>query len=321
MTNFFISHSQQDTKWAEWIAWTLEEAGYSVILPSRDFTVGKPLILEFEKALSTCEHTIAVLSHTYLTSSYTQPEWAAAFSQDPTGKKQTLIPVRVDDVRPTGLLASLLYIDLVGKEESEAAKALLQAIAIGRKKASNPPKFPTSTHRSVETPPLSYPGAVLNDPPELIPFCQLFRSEYPDPRKSAFIIMRFGSTPRHNNILQAIKKTLNRHEIIALRADDKVYADDLMPNIRTYMHGCGFGIAVFERIESDQHNPNVALEVGYMLALGKRICLLKDKSLARLPTDIIGSMYYEFDTDNIESTIQESIDRWLTQRGIIKKAS
>ena len=31
---------------------------------------------------------------------------------------------------------------------------------------------------------------------------------------------------------------------------------------------------MFERIESERHNPNVALEVDYMMALGKPVCLL-----------------------------------------------
>ncbi len=29
MTDFFISYTQADRAWAEWIAWTLEEKGYT----------------------------------------------------------------------------------------------------------------------------------------------------------------------------------------------------------------------------------------------------------------------------------------------------
>ncbi len=38
------------------------------------------------------------------------------------------------------------------------------------------------------------------------------------------------------------------------------------------MHGCGFGVAVFEGIEEENFNQNVSLEVGYMYALGKKLC-------------------------------------------------
>jgi|GEM_PF-1512231 len=39
------------------------------------------------------DRTIAVLSPNYLSALYTQPEWAAAFAEDPTGEKRNLLPV------------------------------------------------------------------------------------------------------------------------------------------------------------------------------------------------------------------------------------
>ena len=131
--------------------------------------------------------------------------------------------------------------------------------------------------------------------------------------------MRFGEGPRHQAIADAIRISLARHEIVALRADDHTYAENLLANVRTYMHGCGFGVAVFERIESDTHNPNVALEVGYMLALGKRVCLLKDKTLKQLPTDMVGSLYSEFNLEDVALSIAGALDRWLRQRGLAKE--
>lgn len=44
------------------------------------------------------------------------------------------------------------------------------------------------------------------------------------------------------------------------------------------MHGCEFGVAVFDRITEDDFNPNVTLEVGYMLGMGRNVLLLKDKT-------------------------------------------
>ncbi len=76
--------------------------------------------------------------------------------------------------------------------------------------------------------------------------------------------------------------TLASYGITALRADDKDYHEDLFTNIVTYLYGCSFGIAVFERIETDDVNPNVSLEVGYMQGLRKPVCLLKDKTLRAL---------------------------------------
>ena len=95
-------------------------------------------------------------------------------------------------------------------------------------------------------------------------------------------MMNFGKTKAHQEIAEAVKTTLAEAEIQGLRADDKDYHPDLYQNILTYMHGCGFGIAVFERIETETFNPNVSFEVGYMLALGKRICILKDQTIHEL---------------------------------------
>jgi len=70
----FISYTKADQAWAEWIAWTLQEAGLSVIIQAWDFLPGGNFVLNMEQAVS-AEKTIAVLSPAYLQSEYTQPEW------------------------------------------------------------------------------------------------------------------------------------------------------------------------------------------------------------------------------------------------------
>ena len=77
--DFFISYTSTDRKWAEWIAWQLEEAGYSIVLQAWDFRPGSNFVLEMDKATQEAERTIAVLSPEYLNGKYTQAEGAAAF--------------------------------------------------------------------------------------------------------------------------------------------------------------------------------------------------------------------------------------------------
>lgn len=48
--NFFISYSGADSTWAEWIAWVLEEAGYTVVLQAWDFRPGSNFVLEMQQA-------------------------------------------------------------------------------------------------------------------------------------------------------------------------------------------------------------------------------------------------------------------------------
>jgi len=144
MKDFFISYTKVDQPWAEWIAWKLEEAGYTTAIQAWDFKPGANFVLEMQNAATMANRTIAVLSPKYLESSFTQPEWAAAIAQDPTGRKQKLMPVRIAPCELTGLLASIVYIDLVGLPEEDARAALLGALST-RKKPSSSPAFPGVT--------------------------------------------------------------------------------------------------------------------------------------------------------------------------------
>lgn len=152
--------------------------------------------------------------------------------------------------------------------------------------------------------------------PEIASGLEKFKTEYPTGSRTAFVIMQFEGTRLHKSIVQCIKDTLKKRGITALCADDKEYMDDLFPNVKVYMHGCDFGIAVFDRITQEDFNPNVSLEVGYMLGMGKNVLLLKDKTLKSLPSDLTGKLYKEFDTTEAEATIPQQIDRWLTDKGI-----
>ena len=90
MKDFFISYSNIDKQWAEWIAWILEEeGGYNCIFQAWDMQPGSNVILEMQKAAAEAERTIAVLSPNYLNALFTQPEWASAFFQDPTGQQMS----------------------------------------------------------------------------------------------------------------------------------------------------------------------------------------------------------------------------------------
>jgi hypothetical protein len=130
-------------------------------------------------------------------------------------------------------------------------------------------------------------------------------------------MMQFGTTPAHDGILDGIREALEPHNMIALRADTKDYHTDLFYNILTYIYGCRFGIAVFDRIEANIINPNVSLEVGYMLGLGKSVCYLKDKTLPMLQTDLIGKLYRTFDPQNPQGTIPPELLRWMGSKGFI----
>ena len=140
--DFFISYNKEDKAWAEWIAWELEANGYKVIIQAWDFRPGRNFVLEMQKAAQECQRTIAVLSPDYLTSQFAQPEWAAAFAQDPNGEQGILVPIRIRRCNPDGLLASIVYIDIVDLDEVTARERIIAGIEQRRAKPSVAPKFP-----------------------------------------------------------------------------------------------------------------------------------------------------------------------------------
>ena len=111
--------------------------------------------------------------------------------------------------------------------------------------------------------------------------------------------------------------TVTEPELVIVNVLDKEYHDDLFSNIITYIYGCEFGIAVFERLESNNFNPNVSLEVGFLLGLKKKVCFLKDKTINVLHTDLVGKLYRPFDPQDPENTIKEQLLKWLEDKNLI----
>ena len=171
MKDFFISYNQADRQWAEWIAWVLEEEGYSTVLQAWDFRPGCNFPLEMDKAIKDTERTILVLSQKFLDSDFTAPEWAAAFVQDSKGDKCKLLPIKVGDCIPKGLLAPISQINLIGLNQGDAKRVILAGASLERGKPKSQPHFPGS--RSVPDQPL-FPGELpecgLLPPGHRVPF-------------------------------------------------------------------------------------------------------------------------------------------------------
>jgi tetratricopeptide (TPR) repeat protein len=141
MADFFISYTQTDRAWAEWIAWVLEEAGYETKLQAWDFPAGTNFVEEMNRWIEKAERTVLVLSPDAEKSTFVKAEWTAAFAKNP-GK---LLPVRVREVEPWGVLRSIVFEDLVKLDESAAQNKLLIAASRVRAKPKDRPTFPGRT--------------------------------------------------------------------------------------------------------------------------------------------------------------------------------
>jgi tetratricopeptide (TPR) repeat protein len=138
----FVSYTGADQAWAEWIAEQLEDAGYTTLLQAWDLRPGGDFLHQMQQATSSAQRTVAVLSPAYFGSKFGEAEWRAAFAKDPTGELGLLVPVRVQDFQPPGLLASRVYIDLVGLDEATAAARLRSGLGQGRTRPSGRRPFP-----------------------------------------------------------------------------------------------------------------------------------------------------------------------------------
>jgi tetratricopeptide (TPR) repeat protein len=133
--DFFVSYTQADRAWAEWIAWVLEEDGHQVLVQAWDFVPGSNWIVGMQAGVAEAARTIAVLSPDYLTSQYGTAEWEAAWASDPAGKQRKLLTVRVAECGRPGLLAGVVGVDLFGRPEAEARgrlRAMVSSAVAGR---------------------------------------------------------------------------------------------------------------------------------------------------------------------------------------------
>ena len=156
MKNFFISYNHHDEKWAEWIDWTLREAGYDTIVQVYDFPVGSNFVSNMHDALKRADHVLCVLTQHFLNSTWCEEEYTNALDK--------LIPVRIADVLPDGILKHRIYFDLFGLSENEASEKLVTAIK-GKVRPTTKPVFPTDTESKSKSKP-AFPGVLGKEYPD-----------------------------------------------------------------------------------------------------------------------------------------------------------
>ena len=143
--DFFVSHAGVDRAWAEWAAWQLIDAGYTVELDVWDWPVGRNFVTAMSDALDRCDRVVALVSAAYVDRSrYTTEEWAASLVHLPGAGGDRLVPVRVEDIpvaKVPALLRPLMSCDLFRVDAAEARRVLLAAVK-GPVRPGGEPVFP-----------------------------------------------------------------------------------------------------------------------------------------------------------------------------------
>jgi len=64
--DFFISYDPADREWADWIAWTLDEAGYRILHDRWDLVAGGNRQVFLQEGIADSGRTLAIVSRHYV---------------------------------------------------------------------------------------------------------------------------------------------------------------------------------------------------------------------------------------------------------------
>jgi hypothetical protein len=153
-------------------------------------------------------------------------------------------------------------------------------------------------------------------PPGLITGVRKFLQEHPFER-NVFGMTRFPEDDEDSRVsdpvrgaLDIAKRACQLHGLEFHLASDRAIDDDLWANVAAHMWACRFGIAFFENRMKAGLNYNLTIEVGSMLMAGRRCGLLKDRSIKKMPTDLVGRIYKNVDLGKAQS-VMSALHEWL----------
>jgi hypothetical protein len=110
--------------------------------------------------------------------------------------------------------------------------------------------------------------------------------------------------------IQAAREACSAHGLEFHLASDRQIVDDLWPNVAAHLWGSQYALAFFEDRTGKGLNYNLSIEVGSCLVLGRRIGILKDKPVAKLPSDLTSKIYKEVDFVDPAGVAAE-VHRWV----------
>jgi hypothetical protein len=152
-------------------------------------------------------------------------------------------------------------------------------------------------------------------PPELLPVLREFLQGHPFDL-NVFGMTRFPDEQDDSNpdpvasALEAARRACADHGLEFHLASDRKLVDDLWQNVDAHMWACRYGIGFFEDRRGRGVNYNLTIEVGGMMTTGRRLALLKDVSIDRMPTDLVGKIYNEVDLED-KAAVGNVVHSWL----------
>jgi outer membrane protein assembly factor BamB len=128
--DFFISYASPDVRWAEWVAWHLHAAGYSVDLDVWTWTAGANFVMRISESLARSRWVVALFSPRYFEAvRFTREEWTAVVAASRTADR--LIPLLIEPMERNAIpdvLRPSITVEMFGLTQDEAKERLLRAV-------------------------------------------------------------------------------------------------------------------------------------------------------------------------------------------------
>lgn len=193
-----------------------------------------------------------------------------------------------------------------GRAASEAAVSAIDLVALEAESARyGGTQLGSALHATV-------PPSLA--PPALIEPLRKFLAKHPFDT-NVFGMTRFpsaeaGTKDPVGQALQTARDTCALHGLEFHLASDRAMHDDLWTNVTAHMWASRYGIGLFEDRVQRGLNHNLTIEIGGMLTTGRRCALLKDGSLEKMPTDLVGQIYKSVDLEQ-QGSVADALHVWI----------
>lgn len=110
--------------------------------------------------------------------------------------------------------------------------------------------------------------------------------------------------------IEVMRSVCDEHGLHLHLASEQQFEDDVLGNVGAYMWACRYGIGIAEDRVGRGLNQNTLIEFGAMVVTGRRCTILRDSTIAELPSDLAGHIYKPVDLADPDS-VRDAISQWI----------
>lgn len=130
-------------------------------------------------------------------------------------------------------------------------------------------------------------------------------TKFPDPQSQD------AGDVRLREVIGAVQAAVARCQHTPRIASENNYHNSLWDNVELHLLGCSRGVAIVEDKHSQELNPNVAMEWGWMVGMGRRVLYLVEKDFQHSRADWGGLIKEPFDWGGDLKDIAQAVHKFL----------